>query len=67
MYPDPKRVRQKVTVYLDQYEADIVAAHANYLGVSRAEVMRTMIIKEAMEVLGIDLDDVKPTMAARAS
>lgn len=67
MYADPKRVRQKLTVYLDQYEADIVTAHANYLGVSRAEVMRSMIIKEAHDVLGVDLNELKNTMPVRAS
>jgi len=53
MYQDPKRVRQRVTVYLDQYEVDIIQSFANYYGLSRAEVMRSMMMKEAAELLGI--------------
>lgn len=54
MYQDPKRIRQKTTVYLDQYEADVITALANYLGVPKAEVMRQMLMKEARDALGID-------------
>ncbi|MYL22518.1 hypothetical protein GLV89_01705 [Halomonas alkaliantarctica] len=54
MYQDPKRIRTKATVYLDQYEADVITALANYLGVPKAEVMRQMLMKEAREALGID-------------
>lgn len=54
MYQDPKRIRNKITVYLDQYEADVITALANYLGVPKAEVMRQMLMKEAREALGID-------------
>lgn len=56
MYQDPKRVRTKSTVYLDQYEADVITALANYLGVPKAEVMRQMMMKEAREVLGIGIE-----------
>lgn len=54
MYPDPKRVRQKLTVYLDQYESDVITALANYLGAPKAEVMRAMLMREAQDVLGVD-------------
>ncbi|MAM57341.1 MAG: hypothetical protein CMN25_08410 [Salinicola sp.] len=53
MYQDPKRVRQRVTVYLDQYEVDVIQSFANLYGLSRAEVMRSMMMKEAAELLGI--------------
>ncbi|GAA0587445.1 hypothetical protein ACFQH5_16795 [Halomonas salifodinae] len=66
MYQDPKRVRTKATVYLDQYEADVITALANYLGVPKAEVMRQMMMKEAQEVLGIDLASLTDTVAASA-
>ncbi|KJZ14023.1 hypothetical protein TW86_10565 [Halomonas sp. S2151] len=67
MYQDPKRVRtNKATVYLDQYEADVITALANYLGLPKAEVMRQMMMKEAREVLGVDLATVTDTVAARA-
>ena len=67
MYQDPKRVRTKATVYLDQYEADVITAMANYLGLPKAEVMRQMLMKEAQETLGIDLGAVQPTVTAHVS
>lgn len=55
MYQDPKRVRShKCTVYLDEYEAAIIQAHANYSGVSRAEMMRQLMLQQAREAFGID-------------
>ncbi|MDR5868117.1 hypothetical protein [Halomonas koreensis] len=66
MYQDPKRVRTKSTVYLDQYEQDVITALANYLGVPKAEVMRQMMMKEAQEVLGVDLAALTDTIAASA-
>lgn len=66
MYQDPKRVRTKSTVYLDQYEQDVITALANYLGVPKAEVMRQMMMKEAQEVLGVDLATLTDTIAASA-
>lgn len=66
MYQDPKRVRTKATVYLDQYEADVITAMANYLGLPKAEVMRQMLMKEAREVLGIELNLLTDTVAAHA-
>jgi hypothetical protein len=66
MYQDPKRVRTKATVYLDQYESDVITALANYLGVPRAEVMREMMMKEAREVLGVDLAGLTSSITDRA-
>lgn len=66
MYQDPKRVRTKATVYLDQYESDVIVALANYLGVPKAEVMRQMMMKEAREVLGVDPEALTDTVAAHA-
>jgi DNA-directed RNA polymerase specialized sigma subunit len=54
MYQDTRRIRQKATVYLDEYEAAIITSLANYLGVPKAEVMRQMLMKEARDALGID-------------
>ena len=51
MYQDPNRIRQKfATVYLDQYEADVITSMANYLGVSKAELVRQLVMKEAQEL-----------------
>ncbi|MDT0501618.1 MULTISPECIES: hypothetical protein [unclassified Halomonas] len=66
MYQDPKRIRTKATVYLDQYEADVITALANYLGVPKAEVMRQMMMKEARDVLGIDLASFESSVAPNA-
>ncbi|MCE8002554.1 MULTISPECIES: hypothetical protein [Billgrantia] len=67
MYQDPKRVRTKKTVYLDQYEEGVIIALANYLGVPKAEVMREMMMKEAREVLGVDLAGLTPSITDQAS
>lgn len=66
MYQDPKRIRNKTTVYLDQYEADVITALANYLGVPKAEVMRQMLMKEAREALGIDPASLDTSVSAHA-
>lgn len=67
MYQDPKRIRScKATVYLDQYESDVITALANYLGVPKAEVMRHMLMKEAREVLGVDLAGLTESLAGQA-
>lgn len=66
MYQDPKRVRTKTTVYLDQYEADVINALANYLGLPKGEVMRQMLMKEARDVLGVDPAGLEPTIAEQA-
>lgn len=66
MYQDTKRIRQRTTVYLDQYEADIITAMANYLGVPKAEVMRQMLMKEARDVLGLDPASLVDTFDVRA-
>lgn len=66
MYQDPKRIRNKTTVYLDQYEADVITALANYLGVPKAEVMRQMLMKEAREALGIDPASLEASVNANA-
>ena len=66
MYQDPKRIRNKTTVYLDQYETDVITALANYLGVPRAEIMRQMLMKEAREALGIDPASLDASVSAHA-
>ncbi|MCC5882500.1 MAG: hypothetical protein JJU25_07680 [Halomonas sp.] len=66
MYQDPKRVRTKKTVYLDEYEDGVIVALSNYLGVPKAEVMREMMMKEAREVLGVDLAGLTHSITDRA-
>lgn len=66
MYQDTRRIRQKATVYLDEYEAAIITALANYLGVPKAEVMRQMLMKEARDALGIDAAALASSLDATA-
>ena len=67
MYQDPKRIRSnKATVCLDQYESGVITALANYLGVPKAEVMRQMLMKEARDVLGVDLAALDSSVAPNA-
>ncbi len=68
MYQDPNRIRQKfATVYLDQYEADVITSMANYLGVSKAELVRQLVMKEAQETLGIDIGEASEVSVAAAA
>ncbi|OLO05090.1 ribbon-helix-helix protein, CopG family [Salinicola socius] len=67
MYQDPKRVRSnKCTVYLDEYEAAIIQAHANYNGISRAEMMRQLMLQQARTALGIDPASLNTTVPVSA-
>jgi hypothetical protein len=54
MYADPKRVRRRyASIKLDEYEADLIDAVVAYTGESRAAVLRALIMREALEVLGL--------------
>lgn len=53
MYQDTKRLRSKKSVYLDEYEDAVITAHANLYGISKAALMREMIMKQARELLGL--------------
>lgn len=66
MYQDPKRVRKPYArINLDDYEAALIDALVNYTGGERAATLRQLLIKEAVETLGID-DLHESTMPARA-
>ena len=53
MYPDPKRVRDnRITVRLDDYEHDLIVALANYQGEQPSTIVRQLIMREALEMLG---------------
>jgi hypothetical protein len=54
MYSDPRRVRTRyASIKLDEYEAQLIDAVVNYTGESRAAVLRALILREAMSVLGL--------------
>lgn len=55
MYADPKRVRDnRVTIRLDDYEHALVMALANYQGDQPATLVRELLMREAINVLGPD-------------
>ncbi|WP_372373287.1 hypothetical protein ACDI10_16630 [Vreelandella venusta] len=53
MYQDTKRLRSKKSVYLDEYEDAVITAHANLYGMSKAALMREMIMNQARELVGL--------------
>ena len=53
MYQDTKRLRTKKSVYLDEYEDAVITAHANLYGMSKAALMREMIMNQARELVGL--------------
>tara|TARA_B100000929_G_scaffold173739_1_gene137553 strand:+ start:220 stop:423 length:204 start_codon:yes stop_codon:yes gene_type:complete len=67
MYQDPKRVRSRYgAINLDQYEARLIDALVDYTGLDKAALLRQLVLKEALETLGVaDLDS--RTLQPRAS
>lgn len=54
MNSDIRRIRQRYSgVNLDDYEAKLIDALADYTGVSKATLLRQLIMKEALETLGV--------------
>ncbi|SES32808.1 hypothetical protein SAMN04487958_11496 [Vreelandella subterranea] len=54
MYQDPKRVRSRyAALNLDQYEAQLIDALVDYTGIDRASLLRQLVLKEALETLGV--------------
>lgn len=68
MYQDPKRVRRPYArINLDEYERRLVDALVDYTGEERATLLRQLILKEALETLGVADLHGTATMPARAS
>lgn len=54
MYQDPKRVRSRYgAINLDQYESRLIDALVDYTGIDKAVLLRQLVMKEALETLGI--------------
>jgi|GEM_PF-887844 len=54
MYADPNRVREPYArLRLDRYEAKLIDSLVEYTGLSRAELVRQLVLNEAMDVLGL--------------
>lgn len=55
MYADPKRIREPYArLRLDRYEAKLLDALVEYTGLSRAELVRKLVMNEAVELFGVD-------------
>lgn len=68
MYQDPKRVRRPYArINLDEYEARLIDALVDYTGTERAALLRQLVLKEALESLGVADLHGTATMPARAS
>lgn len=54
MYADAKRIRKhRGTMNLDDYEQDLITALVNYTGLSQAEVLRKLVVRGALNTLGM--------------
>lgn len=52
MYQDTKRIRKhRTTLSLDDYEHDLINALVNYTGMEKAQLLRTLVLNEARELL----------------
>lgn len=52
MYSDPSLIRKhRVTLYLNDAEADLIDATNNYLGGEKAPLLRELLIQSAHRVL----------------
>ena len=52
MYSDPTQIRKhRVTLYLNDAEADLIEATNNYLGGEKAPLLRELLIQSAHRVL----------------
>lgn len=66
MYTDPKRVREPYArLRLDRYEAKLLDALVEYTGTSRAELIRDLVMREAVAMCGVDSHDASLAPAPR--
>lgn len=67
MHQDTRRIRSRyAAINLDDYEAKVIDALVDYTGISKATLLRQLVLKEALETLGVG-DIVERTMAERTS
>lgn len=67
MHQDVRRIRSRyAAVNLDDYEAKLIDALVDYTGMSKATLLRQLILKEALETLGVS-DILTPSLGQRAS
>ncbi len=57
MYADPTQIRKhRVTIYLNDLEADLVEAINNYKGTQKAPLLREILLTGVHRALAGDLD-----------
>lgn len=67
MHQDTRRIRSRyAAINLDDYEAKLIDALVDYTGMSKATLLRQLVLKEALETLGVS-DIVNTSMGQRAS
>lgn len=67
MHQDTRRIRQRyAAINLDDYEAKLIDALVDYTGLSKATLLRQLVLKEALETLGVS-DIVESSVGQRAS
>ncbi|WP_447555669.1 hypothetical protein [Vreelandella sp. EE22] len=67
MHQDTRRIRHRyAAINLDEYEAKLIDALVDYTGMSRATLLRQLVLKEALDTLGVG-DFVNTSVGQRAS
>lgn len=67
MHQDSRRIRHRyAAINLDDYEAKLIDALVDYTGLSKATLLRQLVLKEALETLGVS-DIVGSSVGQRAS
>ncbi|UYF99359.1 hypothetical protein [Halomonas sp. GD1P12] len=67
MHQDTRRIRHRyAAINLDEYEARLIDALVDYTGMSRATLLRQLVLKEALDTLGVG-DLVNTSVGQRAS
>ncbi len=66
MHQDSRRIRSRyAAINLDEYEAKVIDALVDYTGISKATLLRQLVLKEALETLGLG-DFHAPNVTQRA-
>lgn len=67
MHQDTRRIRHRyAAINLDEYEARLIDALVDYTGMSKATLLRQLVLKEALDTLGVG-DLVNTSVGQRAS
>lgn len=67
MHQDTRRIRSRyAAINLDDYEAKLIDALVDYSGMSKATLLRQLVLKEALGTLGFD-DIVNSSVGQRAT